>query len=146
MKNKVFRIFPAVILLITVAMIFSGCVKKENKHSLENTEWKLVSIVDYINNTSKVPEPNKDNNFIVKFQENGLASGYSSSNTINGTYNVDYKSQTIKISIDISTFVEESPDGYAFLQYIIKVDKFVLDGNILKLYYNNQIYLEFNRR
>ena len=108
MKNKVFRIFSAVILLITVAMIFSGCVKKENKNSLENTEWKLVSIVDYINNTSKVPEPSKDNN--------------------------------------ISTFVEESPDGYAFLQYIIKVDKFVLDGNILKLYYNNQIYLEFNRR
>ena len=148
MKRKYFVIILLFNTFVTVCSIFviQACVKKENKNSLENTEWKLVSIVDYINNTIKIPEPNKDNNFIVKFQANGLASGYSSSNTINGTYNVDYKSQTIKISIDISTFVEESPDGYAFLQYIIKVDKFVLDDNILKLYYNNQIYLEFYRR
>ena len=99
MKRKYFVIILLFNTLVATYSIFAiqACEKKENKNSFENTEWKLVSIVDYINNTIKIPEPNKDNNFIVKFQENGLASGYSSSNTINGTYNVDYKSQTIKI-------------------------------------------------
>ena len=50
MKNKVFRIFPAVILLITVAMIFSGCKETNNNigqndnsnDNLNNMAWSTM--------------------------------------------------------------------------------------------------------
>ncbi|KGN78736.1 hypothetical protein HW49_08045 [Porphyromonadaceae bacterium COT-184 OH4590] len=146
MKKINLKIFAPKLMLIflTFSLILNGCENKKN--TLKNTEWKLINIVDTISNTSKVPEPNRDNNFIVKFQEKGLCSGYSSINAIEGEYYADYKLNTIKILIKISNFANDSPDGYTFLQYMEKVNKFLLTGNKLKLYYNNQICLEFKRR
>ena len=147
MKKLIFKILPAVILLIGAFIVLSGCEKeKENKNPLKNTELKLVSIVDTVSNKSKVPQPNRDDNFIIKFQKEDIINGFLSINEVNGKYCMDYKQQTIKISITSSTFAEDSPDGYTFLQYIKKVNKFVIDKNILRLCYNDIVYLEFRRR
>ena len=69
MKKQFIKTLSAVLLLIGVFIVLSGCEKKkENKNPLKNTEWKLVSIVDSVSNKSKVPEPNRDDNFSMKFQ------------------------------------------------------------------------------
>ncbi len=147
MKKLISKILPAAILLIGAFIVLGGCEKeKENKNPLKNTEWKLVSIVDTVSNKSKVPEPNRDDNFIMKFQKEDIINGFLSVNEVNGKYYVDYKQQTIKISITSSTFAEDSPDGYTFLQYIKRANKFVIDKNTLRLCYNDIVYLEFRRR
>ena len=48
MKRKYLVIILLFNTLVTVCSIFviQACEKKENKNLLENTEWKLVSIVD----------------------------------------------------------------------------------------------------
>ena len=113
---------------------------------LNGTAWKLISIVDMVSNKSRAPEPNKDDNFMIKFQDNDLINGYLAINTINGRYYVDYSRHTIEMSITSSTFADDSPDGYAFLQYIKNVNKFVVTNDILRLFYDDIVCLEFERR
>ena len=48
MKNKVFRIFPAVILLTTIAMIFSGC--KETNNNIGQNDNSNDNSNDNLNN------------------------------------------------------------------------------------------------
>jgi len=121
--------------------------KTENEAmKLNGTTWKLISIVDMVSNKSRAPEPNKDDNFMIKFQDKDLINGYLAINTINGRYYVDYSRHTIEMSVTSSTFADDSPDGYAFLQYIKNVNKFVVTNDILKLFYNDIVCLELERR
>ena len=107
---------------LEINLKMSESKKTENEAmKLNGTAWKLISIVDMVSNKSRAPEPNKDDNFMIKFQDKDL---------INGS----------------STFADDSPDGYAFLQYIKNVNKFVVTNDILKLFYNDIVCLELERR
>ena len=83
---------------------------------------------------------------MIKFQDKDLMNGCLSINTISGRYHVDYSRQTIEMSITSSTFADDSPDGYAFLQYIKNANKFVVANDILKLFYDDIVCLELERR
>ena len=132
---------------LEINLKMSESKKTENEPmKLSGTAWKLISIVDMVGNKSRVPEPNKDENFMIKFQEKDLMNGCLSINTISGRYCVDYGRQTIKMSVTSSTFADDSPDGYAFLQYIKNVNKFVVTNDILRLFYDDIVCLEFERR
>ncbi|KGN78648.1 hypothetical protein HW49_08340, partial [Porphyromonadaceae bacterium COT-184 OH4590] len=69
MKKIIFRILPALMLLITAVMVWSGCEKKENKNPLKNTEWKLVHFVDAANNAKKTPDPDSEKCYVLRFLE-----------------------------------------------------------------------------
>ena len=132
---------------LEINLKMSESKKTENEAmKLNGTTWKLISIVDMVSNKSRAPEPNKDDNFMIKFQDKNLRNGCLSINTINGRYYVDYSRQTIEMSVTSSTFADDSPDGYAFLQYIKNVNKFVVTNDILRLFYNDIVCLEFERR
>jgi hypothetical protein len=132
---------------LEINLKMSESKKTENEAmKLNGTTWKLISIVDMVSNKSRAPEPNKDDNFMIKFQDKDLINGYLAINTINGRYYVDYSRHTIEMSVTSSTFADDSPDGYAFLQYIKNVNKFVVTNDILKLFYNDIVCLELERR
>ena len=132
---------------LEINLKMSESKKTENEAmKLNGTAWKLISIVDMVSNKSRAPEPNKDDNFMIKFQDKDLMNGCLSINTINGRYYVDYSRQTIEMSITSSTFADDSPDGYAFLQYIKNTNKFVVTNDILRLFYDDIVCLEFERR
>ena len=72
MKKVIFRILPAVILLVAAIVVLGGCENKnenenENKNPLKNTEWKLINFVDVANNTKKTPEPDSEKCYILNF-------------------------------------------------------------------------------
>ena len=71
MKKQFIKTLSVVLLLIGAFMVLGGCEKKkENKNPLKNTEWKLVNFVDVANNTNKIPEPNSEMCYILKFFRN----------------------------------------------------------------------------
>ena len=149
MKKLFLTTLPAMILLIGVFMVLGGCEKeKENKNPLKNTEWKLVNFVDVGNNTNKIPEPNSEMCYILKFLETADSlTAVSSTNNFIGTYTIDIKTSSISITSLGGTKINEIYDGILYIEGLIKVNKYTIDKDILKLYYNeNKNYLEFKRR
>ena len=148
MKKSFFRILPAVILFLAAIVVLGGCVKKENKNPLKNTEWKLINFVDVANNTKKTPEPDSEKCYILKFLEKGDSlTAVSSTNNFIGTYTIDTQTHYILITNFCGTKIKELYDGILYVKSLITVNKYTIDKDILKLYYNdNKNYLEFKRR
>ena len=149
MKKLISKILPAAILLIGAFIVLGGCEKKkENKNPLKNTEWKLVNFVYVANNTNKIPEPNSEMCYILKFLETADSlTAVSSTNNFIGTYTIDIKTSSISITRLIGTKINEIGDGVSFVKSLNTVDKYTIDNNILKLYYNDsKNCLEFKRR
>ena len=157
MKKVIFRILPAVILLVAAVVVLGGCEKKnennnenekENKNPLKNTEWKLINFVDVANNTKKTPEPDSEKCYILKFLEKGDSlTAVSSTNNFIGTYTIDTQIHYILITNFCGTKIKELYDGILYVKSLIIVNKYTIDKDILKLYYNdNKNYLEFKRR
>ena len=157
MKKSFFRILPAVILLVAAVVVMGGCEKKnennnenekENKNPLKNTEWKLINFVDVANNTKKTPEPDSEKCYLLKFLEKGDSlTAVSSTNNFIGTYTIDTQTHYILITNFCGTKIKELYDGILYVESLIKVNKYTIDKDILKLYYNdNKNYLEFKRR
>ena len=157
MKKSFFRILPAVILLVAAIVVLGGCEKKnennnenekENKNPLKNTEWKLINFVDVANNTKKTPEPDSEKCYILKFLEKGDSlTAVSSTNNFIGTYTIDTQTHYILITNFCGTKINEIYDGILYIESLITVNKYTIDKDILKLYYNdNKNYLEFKRK
>ena len=157
MKKSFFRILPAVILLVGAVVVLGGCEKKnennnenekENKNPLKNTEWKLINFVDVANNTKKTPEPDSEKCYILKFLEKGDSlTAVSSTNNFIGTYTIDTQTHYILITNFCGTKIKELYDGILYVKSLITVNKYTIDKDILKLYYNdNKNYLEFKRK
>ena len=149
MKKLISKILPAAILLIGAFIVLGGCEKeKENKNPLKNTEWKLVNFVDVANNTNKIPEPNSEMCYILKFLETADSlTAVSSTNNFIGTYTIDIKTSSISITRLVGTEINEIGDGVSYVKSLNIVDKYTIDNNILKLYYDDsKNYLEFKRR
>ena len=149
MKKQFIKTLSVVLLLIGAFMVLGGCEKKkENKNPLKNTEWKLVNFVDVANNTNKIPEPNSEMCYILKFLETGDSlTAVSSTNNFIGTYTIDIKTSSISITSLVGTKINEIGDGVSFVKSLNTVDKYMIDNNILKLYYDdNKNCLEFKRR
>ena len=157
MKKSFFRILPAVILLVAAIVVLGGCKKKnennnenekENKNPLKNTEWKLINFVDVTNNTKKTPEPDSEKCYILKFLEKGDSlTAVSSTNNFIGTYTIDTQTHYILITNFCGTKIKELYDGILYVKSLITVNKYTIDKDILKLYYNdNKNYLEFKRK
>ena len=157
MKKVIFRILPAVILLVAAVVVLGGCEKKnennnenekENKNPLKNTEWKLINFVDVANNTKKTPEPDSEKCYTLKFLEKGDSlTAVSSTNNFIGTYTIDTQTHYILITNFCGTKIKELYDGILYVKSLITVNKYTIDKDILKLYYNdNKNYLEFKRR
>ena len=149
MKKQFIKTLSAVILLIGAFMVLGGCEKKkENKNPLKNTEWKLVNFVDVANNTNKIPEPNSEMCYILKFLETADSlTAVSSTNNFIGTYTIDIKTSSISIASLRGTEINEIGDGVSYVKSLNTVDKYMIDNNILKLYYNDsKNCLEFKRR
>ena len=149
MKKLIFKTLPAMLLLVGAFIVLGGCEKKkENKNTLKNTEWKLVNFVDVANNTNKIPEPDNEKCYVLKFLETADSlKAVSSTNNFIGTYTIDIKTSSISITRLVGTEINEIGDGVSFVKSLNTVDKYMIDNNILKLYYNdNKNYLEFKRR
>ena len=157
MKKLIFRILPAVILFVAAVVVLGGCEKKnennnenekENKNPLKNTEWKLINFVDVGNNTKKTPEPDSEKCYTLKFLKKGDSlTAVSSTNNFIGTYTIDTQTHYILITNFCGTKIKELYDGILYVKSLIIVNKYTIDKDILKLYYNdNKNYLEFKRR
>ena len=149
MKKLIFKTLSAMLLLVGAFIVLGGCEKKkENKNTLKNTEWKLVNFVDVANNTQKTPEPDNEKCYVLKFLETADSlTAVSSTNNFTGIYIIDTQKLYISFKELVGTEINEIGDGNLYVKSLNIIDKYTIDKDVLKLYYNdNKNYLEFKRR
>ena len=139
MKKLIFRILPAVILFVAAIVVLGGCEKSKLK--LKGTTWKLDGIYNADTKELKVLAPIEcEDCYSFTFDTDSTAQGKSTTNKL-GVY------LTNPVGIGIETFIAEIGDGNLYVKSLNIIDKYTIDKDVLKLYYNdNKNYLEFKRR
>lgn len=129
----------------------------EYNNPLANTKWKLEFFVDLENKIEKKPEPDKTYryndtlifiSYSLKFTNDAKIEGFSSSNRIDGQYNINTKENLIDIYVGHCTYVGEYPDGYLFMDILNdNIDSYAYNDKVLLLYANSNKskYLKFKR-
>jgi hypothetical protein len=122
-----------------------GC--SSNMTEKEETEiynkWKLIGFVDSANGVSITPKPNDNNSYWIAFNDDGTFLARSSTNDLEGEYQVNFSSSTISIRKIGGTKIGEILDGNLFVERLSSIQFFVSEKTSLKLYYNEKDYLLF---
>ena len=139
------------ILLISIFSIIAGhsCSISSNNTDEINIckEWKLAGFGDVSSSGIKNAEPNDEWCYVLKFKERGELAGMTSTNSFEGTYEINYSKSIIQILIGFITKVGEYLDGELYIESLKNVNFFTLEKDELKLYYNDgQNYLLFKSR
>ncbi len=139
--KKLFLILPFVLFTLSI----NGCKDDENENPLIGSKWKLVGFVDDQTGITREPQPDDCKQcYLLFFDTNDAFSGYSSTNTLNGTYSASFSSHTIQFTKIGGTKAGELYDGYEFVSSLSNVTHFTLSTEELKLFYNDNLYLLFN--
>ncbi len=139
------KIIFLLVLFLSVGMM--GCDDKEEKKD-NNTPgnkgiigtWKCVGFGNAETNKVK-PIKSQDCNkcYILRLNADGTVGGKSSTNEVQGHFEVDLKLKKLKVSIGVRTYINEYLDGNLYLETINKVTHYSLSKeNELLLYYNDK--------
>jgi len=127
----------------------------EEKSPLEGTKWKLAGIVDTSTNELMVLEPKELDDFYrhvysvgdfytLMFDTDSTFSGRTTTNVIGGIYITDYVTNSIHFTSFGGTKLGELGDGGLWWVIFPTIRFFTLQGNELKLFYNdNKNYFLF---
>ena len=144
MNNSIFK---QIMLLLTIALITISCDRNDTNYEYNIVgHWKVIAFYDYGNSikTIKLSENtwmdfnNGDNTitFIPSDDTKGSVYGINVTNAFSGNYSVDSKG-IIFIENHISTYVNEPEWGRLF-HAIEYVEEYVIEKNVLIMFYNNK--------
>ena len=105
--------------------------------SLAGTKWKLNGIVNAATGAVTELEPkNDDRCYLLSFDEDTYT-GVSSTNDLMGQYTANFETSSFEIVVG-GTERGEVYDGYLYVDALSSVQSFSLQGNELRLYYNEK--------
>ena len=76
--------------------------------------------------------------YLLEFNKKKTFSGKSSTNKLQGNYEIDFTTHSIHITVGAMTQINELFDGKLYLETLNIVQSFDLQENTLRLYYNDK--------
>ena len=148
MKHKKLKLLTFFLFLLPLSIIFfgAGCEKDEASQSGLNGKWILLGFGnDSTGEYTSEPDSEPKSSYVIF--DNGQMVAHSVSNVIeNVKYVVDKEHEITFSTHGMRTLIGGDTDwGKQFLNLIIKIDKFQIEKNELKLYYENQNYMKFEK-
>jgi heat shock protein HslJ len=141
-------------LIIFASMVGCSSEKDNNRNSELVGNWKLEAFVNEENGTIVTASDFENSNEInIEFKENNKFEGYTGINDFHGIYSMESKELLI-INEFYSTYVGENEWGNLFfdsldLNYNISTGSWEstinLSNTILKIYYSENEYMEFEK-
>jgi hypothetical protein len=123
--------------LLTSLVYGVGSGGMNNKSALEEKCWKLEAFVYTKTGESKRALPNDSKCYKLIFDSDTTFYGFSSTNTISGSYSIDYKDSIIKVINIIGTEIIELGDGKLFMSNLNSIQSFSINETELKLFYDD---------
>ena len=106
--------------------------------SLVGTTWKLIGFGNYTSNTLKKAEPEGDSCYVLRFHLDNKITGWTSTNKIGGSYQLNISSHELKFSYFGGTEINELFDGNNYVDAIHQVHSYAITNKGLVLYYDKQ--------
>ncbi|SHM36975.1 hypothetical protein SAMN04488057_101238 [Cyclobacterium lianum] len=105
---------------------------------LIGTTWKLIGFVDEGRNRVKLPEPDGESTYLLKFNGNGEISGRTSTNSAYGRYLLGSDGLLEILTFTNTTELNELFDGGYYIASLNDVFSFALSPKGLTLYYDSE--------
>ncbi len=138
------RVFILVALFLSLGIVSCDDDDKNDNNNSDNKRivgtWKCVGFGNVETNKVKPIKPQDCNKcYILRFNADGTVGGKSSTNEVQGHFEVDLKLKKLKVSMGVRTFINEYLDGDLYLETINKVTHYSLSKkDELLLYYNDK--------
>ena len=104
---------------------------------LIGTQWKLIGFVDEGRNRVKLPGPDGESTYLLKFNGNGDLSGRTSTKSAYGRYLLGSDGLLEILTFTNTTEINELFDGSSYIESMNKVFSFSLSPKGLSLYYDS---------
>lgn len=152
MKTKK-MFFPFLLILITIGI--GACEEKESDSvsinqieknssylelSFTNTKWKLIGFVNVKHETIKMAKPESDSCYVLTFYSDNTFHGITSTNHVEGRYEMNLKTGILKIKQLGGTEINELYNGKYYIESLYLIDSFQITDRGLELYYENKKY------
>ena len=105
------------------------------------TAWKLEAVVS--SDTIKTIGVDNEKSYLLLFEPDGNAYGFSYNNHLWGKYTLNEQQKSIHAKFYPMTYALEPPEGELFLDRLSKVHVYVLSGDVLRLHFSENGYLQF---
>ncbi|WP_162416567.1 META domain-containing protein [Cyclobacterium roseum] len=105
---------------------------------LIGTTWKLIGFVDEGRNRVKLPEPDGESTYLLKFNGNGEISGRTSTNSAYGRYLLGSDGLLEILTFTNTTELNELFDGGYYIASLNDVFSFALSPKGLTLYFDSE--------
>lgn len=107
--------------------------------------WQLTGFANVKHQTIKLAEPAGEETFLLAFEQNGLLSGSTSTNTAGGSYHFTDQENGLRVSAFSNiTEVNELFDGMRYIETMSDVFSYHLSPKGLCLFYTKDDYLLFH--
>ncbi len=150
--------------LVLPILLSLGCSKneiKEDSHTiplnqiadhpayaslpLTSTLWQLAGFANARHQTIKLAEPAGEETFLLAFEQNGVLSGSTSTNTAGGSYQLTDQENGLTVSAFSNiTKINELFDGMQYIETMNDVFLYRLSPKGLCLFYTKDDYLLFH--
>ncbi|MDR0368281.1 MAG: hypothetical protein LBH82_03965 [Bacteroidales bacterium] len=122
----------------------------EDDKFLTNVEWKLKAIFDAETDAliQELEPKDWEDSYTIIFYDNLTLMGKGVINSLHGSYlrNLNQNTSMIDLSLMCMTYANHIYDEEFYLDIMNKVDSYSVTEDNLKLYYDNQNYLLFERK
>lgn len=129
------------VLLFLIASCDQYEFRTSSDAPLMGTVWKLEAVVS--SDTIKPIGTDNEKSYRLLFEPDGNAYGFSFNNDLWGKYTFDVQQQSIHTEFYPLTDVLEPPEGKLFLDRLSKAYRYVLSGDVLRLYFSENECLHF---
>jgi hypothetical protein len=153
--------FSCLLVLLMFTFTATGCGKEpsvpipsqsdtlqptqDTTYALVGTKWNLVEFIQISVGITKIPTKFsfKEDSYWITFNNDSTLDGCASANRLNGSYQMNIQTSTIKIDAGYMTYINEHPDGDLYIECLNLASSFEVITTFLKLYYNETDYLLF---
>ena len=144
--KKTIKHFLLPVALAVAGIGFIGCNDDEDKSAstIMHYKWELVYFADADGNR-EVPQGKNSRTDWIEFINDSIFKGHSMSNLIEGHYSINQNTKTLTFSSIGGTEIVEYYDGERFISCLRNVYRFDISADILKLYHDNEDYLELRK-
>ena len=105
------------------------------------TAWKLEAVV--YSDIIKTIGVDNEKSYLLLFEPDGYAYGFSYNNHLWGKYTLDEEKKTVRVDMKTMTYAMELPESELYLDHLAEVYRYELADNVLRLYYSKEEYLQY---
>ncbi len=128
-----------------MALAMISCEANEETYNKFKGSWHLVRIND--DGEYRMPNPNLESCFNINFLANNSMMGQSVESNFSAIYNIRKNNKIVWSGFSyIPPEPNDSTDNILFMENIIKTESYELNGDTLKLLYDDKVYLKFEKR